>query len=309
MRFLRSLLSLCLCVGVISSPILGFARTIDEVVVTIKPLHSLVSAVMGRVHQPVLLLERNESPHDFQLRPLQIRKLQEAQIIFFMDEQLESFLLPAFASLPPTSHKVALSRTPGLLLLTQRHHENWQSHSHGKPHEIISSYDAHLWLNPANAKKMLSIIVAELSLLYPENQKKYLENAQRMSQKIDIMDQKLQTQLVPLHHKRFIVFHDAYQYFEQYYGLQSIGSITIEPNQPVSARHLQSLRALIGRTKTQCIFREPQFSDRLINTVSENNAVKTGILDPIGADLRPGPDLYIQLMENLSHNLRNCLLY
>ncbi len=294
----------------------------SEVMTTIAPLHSLVQGVMGDSGRAALLLEGTASPHDFQLKPSQMTLLQKAKIIFYISDNLEVFLLRALDALPASAQAVAMAEQDGMVLLPIREGGAWEAHSHeGHSHEGHSHGEAHshdhahdhghndphIWLDPQNAIAMVKAITKALSDVHPENRSLYKANAVALIGKIEASDAKAAARLKSVKAVPYIVFHDAYQYFEAHYGLTAVGSITLDPAQAGSAKRLSELREKASETAARCIFREPQFSSRLSSTVAENTNMKLGTLDPLGADLTPGADLYPALLDRLAVDLANCL--
>ena len=275
-------------------------RAQAAVVVSIKPIHSLVQGVLGNTEEAQLIVNGPQSPHGFQLKPSQMRMLEEADTLFYIDEYFETFLQKPLRSLSKNTRVIALSQSPGIQLLPARSEKQGHVDHHG-------IYDLHIWLDPVYAQKMLTLITRELSLRKPERRLIYEKNAQQLQARLVALDQLLQTRFQTLNDKPFIVFHDAYQYLEKRYHLNHQGSITMDPYAAASIKHIQTLRNIVLQKKIICVFREPQFSDRLISVVSEGNRVKSSTLDPIGATLSPSPDLYFVLLEQLSVQLKNCL--
>ena len=280
----------------------------NDVVATIKPLHSLVQAVMGDTGHPKLLVEGYHSPHGFEMKPSHIMTLKNADIIFYIDKDFEVFLNKPLLNLPKNIKLISIAQKADLNILKNRKKGAWET-SHKETHHDHhhGTEDFHIWLNPDNARKIVNLIADELSLLYPKNQAIYQKNAQKMREKIRQTDTKIAKELASVQHKNFIVFHDAYQYFEKYYGLTSVGSLTIEPHEALSIKQLQDIKKTIVRKQAVCIFKEPQFSDRKINTVIEGTNTKIGTLDPLGSGLTDGEDLYINLLKNLADDFKKCL--
>ncbi len=304
-RFLQALfsISLLLCVphAVIAAP---------QVVVTIKPIHSLVTNVMQGVSTPQLLITGNHSPHTFTLKPSQMRQLETADIIFWVGELLETSLEKTLHHAAKNSQVVELIETPGLQQLAARALHNGAQLEH-KPvlsgHQHDSSIDPHIWLSPFNASKMVQHISNTLIKLDPENAAQYLANTQQTLQHIQQLDQQISHQLSPLAGRPFVVFHDAYQYFERHYQLKSIAAVALSPDRLPGARHISKIKKRIKALNVACIFKETQFSSQLVNTISEGSKVKTGSLDPLGATLTAGPDAWFELMQNLSNSISSCL--
>ena len=287
-----------------------------SVIATIKPLHSLVAGVLGDTGKAELLLTDDASPHNLQLKPSQMRAMQEARIIFYIDDNFETFLAHIFEVLPDGVLKVPVAQRAGLTLLPYRKGGTWESHGHGvsnhheheEHYHAQSRYDMHIWLDPGNAPKMVALIADELIGLYPKYQDSYRANAQRLIKKIDSLNAELKAELFPIRDKPFIVFHDAYQYLENAYGLNGIGAITFEGSESLSPHRIKSVREKLHQTNAACVFSEPQFSDRAIETVSEDFDIKIATLDPLGTELPADENLYFKLLENLAHSLKQCLM-
>jgi zinc transport system substrate-binding protein len=283
-----------------------------EVLVTIKPIHSLVANVMQGVSTPKLLITGNHSPHTFTLKPSQMRKLENADIIFWVGELLETSLEKTLHNAAEKRQIVELIETPGLQQLPARSEHNWglkgrKADTPGHQHQHDSSIDPHIWLSPFNASKMVQHISNTLIKLDPENAGQYQANTQQTLQRIQQLDQQISHQLAPVADHPFVVFHDAYQHFERHYQLKSIAAVALSPERLPGAKHLSNIKKRIKALNVACIFNETQFSSQLVNTISEGSKVKIGSLDPLGASLTPGADAWFELMQNLSNSISGCL--
>ena len=301
----------------------------NSVIVTIKPLHSLVVGVLGDTGKAELLVDEALSPHHMQLKPSQIKSMQEAHIIFYIDDSFETFLAHVFDILPDDVLKVSMTDNAELMLLPYRKGKDWEVHDHHAhghdthnhdahdhhaddhdahdEHDTHESYNMHVWLDPKNAQKMVALIADTLSTVYPEHRDTYEANAQGLMEKIDRLNVELKTELSPIQDKPFIVFHDAYQYFEHAYGLNGVGSITFEGGGSLSPVRIKSVREKLQRTGATCVFSEPQFPARPIRIIAEGFDIKVSVLDPLGTELPNDKNLYFGLLENLAHNLTQCL--
>ena len=280
------------------------------IVASIKPLHSLVSAVVGDTDKVSLLISGNVSPHNFALKPSHAKILNNAAVFFHIDaEQLESGIRKTIFGLPSDVRVFKVAKFKNLNLLPLREGINWEAdgHDHHGHDHGHGSEDVHFWLDPNNAIEIVKGITRELSKMYPENINTYKKNAKEVIKKIKLTDNAVRTKLESIKEKKFIVFHDAYQYFEKAYGLSAIGSILVDPEQPPSPNRLIKIRSKIKTLNAHCVFKEPQFRAKIINTVIEDTNVKVGTLDPLGSNLEAGPNMYIDLLENLSNNLLDCL--
>lgn len=283
-----------------------------RVVVTIKPLHSLVAGVMaGSGYSPALLVDGKASLHEFALKPSQASLMRHADIIFYMGEGFEQFLHKIVPQLPASTRVVSMEQAEGLLLYPPRfaghNHEehNHEGHSHEGAHDEV--HDMHVWMSPANARAMVKAIAQALSARYPSHAALFARNALAMDTKLAALDQDLHARMAKLSGKPFVVFHDAYQYFDRAYRMNNIGSIALHPEQPLSAKRVQALRKQIMSMKAACVFREPQFEGRVVDNIMQGTGAKSAILDPEGALLAPGPDLYFKLMDGIASQMESCL--
>ena len=286
-----------------------------KVLVSIKPFHSLVSAIMQGVSEPLLLLNGNNSPHSFALRPSSAENLQQADLVFWAGETLEGFLTKPLQSLASSAKLVTMQETAGLRLWPLRSGIAWQKHEADSTNDpnvenetaSTSGTDPHIWLDPYNAKIISSKIVEILTAMDPQNAQSYRINGEKYGLRLELLDRRLKSDMTKIAKIPYMVFHDAYQYFEKRYQLNAVGSVTLHIGYGSSVRRLMEVRKSIQKGKIRCIFSEPQFSPKLLQTVTAGTNVKIGILDPLGAGLEPGTELYFTLLNNLSHALSNCL--
>ncbi|PWC93911.1 zinc ABC transporter substrate-binding protein [Azospirillum sp. TSO5] len=282
-----------------------------KVVVSIKPIHSLVASVMHGVGEPVLLVRGGASPHSYTMKPSDAKALSAADLVVWVGPELEGFLEKPLQANAPKATRLTLMDLKGLTLLQAREGGAWEAHDHGHEqhghadeHEELNS---HIWLDPANARAIVTATADALAAKDPADAEAYRTNADRTLQALDALDAELKATLTPVKDKPFVVFHDAYQYFEARYDLSAVGSITVSPDRRPSAKRLSAIRAKIAGLNAACVFSEPQFEPTLVRTVVEGTKAKTGVLDPEGADLPEGEALYPTLMRNLAASLRGCL--
>ena len=304
----RTYLSLSsLAVAVCAASACAHAET--KVLATIKPIHALVAQVMGATGTPDLLVGGTASPHTYVMKPSDAKKLAAAAIVFRVAETIDPFVTKAAAGLPKTTLVVTLAKASGVTTLPQRaggafeaDHDDDHGHVHG--HDAV---DGHVWLDPVNAKAMLDAIATTLAERVPESAAAYRRNADAAKVRIDELAAELALTLSPVAGRPYVVFHDAYQYFEKRFGLSVAGSITVNPDIPPSGKRLSKLRAKIAGLGVACVFGEPNFDAKVIATVIEGSSARSGTLDPEGANLSPGPELYGMLMRNLASGLKACL--
>ena len=272
-----------------------------KVVTSIKPVQSLVAAVMQGAGSPALLVKGAASPHSYALKPSDAESLSNADLVFWIGPDLESFMAKSVETLSSSEKAVALIAAPGVTVLPPR---SGPSFADDGDHDTV---DPHIWLDPENAKAMITSIAASLSRVDPEHDALYKANAEKENTKITDLERRFQERLKPLGNKGFIVFHDAYQYFEKAFGLKAVGAISIHPENPPSAAGLIALREELKSNAAVCAFSEPQFDQRLVEVIIEGTNAKRGILDPEGAKEEPGPELYFNVMEALATSLEDCL--
>jgi zinc transport system substrate-binding protein len=282
-----------------------------QVVVTLKPIHSLVAGVMAGIGEPDLLLSGAQSPHTFTLRPSDVRKLGAADLIVWVGRDFETFLTQSLKSLSPRTRVLALQDSPGIAQLPIRRGGVWEErHGHadaGDHKHAEQAIDPHIWLSPRNAREIVTRVKQALIELDPGNTAGYQTNARALKARLNDLDQALLARLTPVQWVPFIVFHDAYQYFERHYELNAIGSITLSPDRKPGARRIHEIHAKLERLEARCIFSEPQFEPKLIKAIVAGTQVRTGVLDPVGADIPAGREAYFILMRRLTDSLVTCL--
>ena len=279
----------------------------SEIVVSIKPLHSLVSAVTEGSNSVSLVIDGSMTPHNFALKPSHAKLLNNAKVLFYIDDEFESGLKKTVKGLPKSVKVIRVSKMKKLSLLSTRADDNWEEDGHDHHDHGHSSNDLHFWLDPNNAIEIVKSITQELSAIYPENINIYKKNAKNIIKEIKTTDLLIKSMLEPVRNKPYIVFHDAYQYFEKAYSLKSVGSILVDPELPASAKRIIKIRSKIKSLNAHCVFKEPQFRAKIVKTVIDGTTTKIGILDPLGADIKSGPGMYTSLLKNIAENLNACL--
>jgi zinc transport system substrate-binding protein len=343
----RVVIRVALLLGVGSASVPASALAEVDVVATIKPVHSLVAGVMQGVGEPVLLVKGGGSEHGYSVRPSAARALEQAEAVFWVGESMETFLIKPLQALAGDAKAVELWKVPGLTLLATREGGMWQAHQHGDEHagaapdrgagahadeqdgqgedtgpredahseteqqaaeeHAYREIDMHIWLEPGNAKVLTGAIATALGDADPPNASIYQANAERLRQRLDELDRSLQDRLTTVADRPYVVFHDAYQYFERRYGVKAVGAITINPMVRPSARRLREIQGQLEELNAACVFAEPQFEPALVDTVIEGTSARKGVLDPLGADLEAGPDQYFELLNGLADSLIDCM--
>lgn len=312
----------------------AFADEPLRVVASIKPVHSLVNFVMQGVGKSELLLRREISPHTFKLRPSIAVAIQDANIVFWVGEAMETSLADPIDALVNDGRVVALSNAEHLVVKPLRqefvlrhqgddhrepgvdghrhdthgaethvHEHGTESHDHGH-----GSLDMHLWLDPANAVHMVRMIAASLSELNPTNAEIYASNADAFEQRADQLLDELSERLAPAKGIPFIVFHDTCRYFEERFGLTAAGSVLGSSHQPLSIFRLMELRETVHNHDIKCVFSEPQYNLEKLNVVVEGSTARIATIDTLGTTIEDSPELYFVLIDKLTDSFIECLL-
>jgi zinc transport system substrate-binding protein len=272
---------------------------------------------MEGVSIPELIVRGGASPHTYSLKPSDARALEAADVVFWSGHGMEVFLEESIETLAPNATIVALSEAPALELLPVReggafeaHEDEGEEHEGEEEHEDEHEHgelDMHYWLDPANAEILVSAIAQTLIAADPENRATYEVNAEATVERLRGLTTELAATLAPVADKPFIVFHDAYQYFERRFGLTIAGSITVSPESAPGAQRIAELRDKLMTLGAACVFAEPQFEPAVVATIASSAGARTGTLDPEGAGLTEGPGLYAELLTGIARSIADCL--
>lgn len=302
----------------------GLAQAaVPDVLTDIPPVQSLVAQVMGDLGQPGILLSQGSDPHDFQLRPSQARDLQNANLVFWIGPELEPWLERAIEGIEVKGETVELLESPGTYRRQfgendphDHAHDEHDAHEEAADaHEgeadaghMHDGTDPHAWLDPANAEAWLDTIATQLGSADPENAATYRANADAAKARIEAMDAEISAELTPVAEKPFLVFHDAYGYFADHYGLTVAGALSLGDAATPGAAHLTELRKTATESGALCIFPEAQHDPKMVSQLVQDTPVKLGeALDPSGSSLEYGPELYETLMRSMAQKLTSCL--
>ena len=289
-----------------------------KVVASIKPIHSLVSYLMDGVGKPDLIVDGYASPHGFAMKPSHAKMLQNADLIFWVGEDLENFLEKPLKSIAKKAEKIELMEIKGLKKLKFRERNIFEEHGHDEHKEhghkedkhddhhghAHGEHDPHIWLDPINAKAILSEMAEHLIEKDPNNASTYKANLKKAHNALDNLTKKVKSELKG--DFKSIVFHDAYQYFEKRFDVNVLGAFTVNTDVLPGAEQLAEIREIIEHEKVTCVFSEPQFNPDIIKAVAKDTNIKTGVIDPLGATLDPGKDLYFDLIRNMYASFKGC---
>jgi len=333
MRFIKAarLAKAVLAKAVLATTVISTSATLAKadvkVVASIKPVHSLVATVMQGVGAPDLIVEGAASPHTYSLKPSQARQLQEADLVFWIGHELEAFLEKPIDGIATGATIISLLDSHGLTKVTFRDGGAFDDHGHDTKHDDHGhdakhddhghdakhddhghdEFDPHVWLDPVNAKAIIHEIKEALSEADPDNAAAYAANASSALGRLDSLVTEIKAELQPVKGRGYIVFHDAYRYFETRFGMTATGSITVSPEVLPGAERVAELQEKVRHLKATCVFAEPQFKPKLVATVTENTDAGTGVLDPLGTLIDDGPELYFTLIRNMTRSLKDCL--
>lgn len=283
------------------------AQAAPDVVTSIKPVHSLVSAVMGDLGHPSLIVDGQASPHHFSLKPSQAQALADADVVFWIGDTLETFLAKPIETIAQNAISISLINTSELILLPLSEDGHNHGHDHDEDHSKTAGADPHIWLDPQNAQHMITAIAKTLGDADPKNAQNYQANAQQAQNSISQLTNQLDEAIKPLRDINYVVFHNAYNYFENRFGLANSGIITLNPEIAPSAKRIAEIRDALQSQNVACIFAEPQFDQAIIKAVVKDTQTQTGLLDPLGANLESGPELYNELLQSIVQSFRGCL--
>ncbi len=279
-----------------------------RVVASVPPIHFLLASVMegAEGHSLELLIPSGASPHNYSLRPSEMRKLAAADLVFWVGPALETSVARVLAQDAMRARTVTLGSEPSLNRLRQRRAADGMT-----PAALDAegrAGDPHLWLDPRNAAAIVRLAVARLSAIDPEHAALFARNGDAAIARINALDESLARRLAGIRDRNFVTFHDAYQYFEARYGLSNIGFVVAQPEHPAAgARYLSDLRRRAAEMDARCLFIEPEYDPALAGPVTENSPMKVAILDHMGARLPLSAESYFALMETLAAELSTCL--
>lgn len=286
------------------------------VVVTIKPIHSLVAGVTAGVKSPVLLMSGENSPHTQPVTPSELRQIQAADVVIWVGPSYEAPLRRSIESVKGHSHVITLMDKPGLKLYPMRQGGLWGSHDHSGEKETMEtvdtcgnhnhdhnglSMDGHLWLDPRNAKAVVVAITKELMVLDPRHAGKYLLNSQNVIRRLEDLDRELETLLIPVRDKPYVVYHDGTQYFDRHFKTKAVGVLMGGSHYGFNAQHFLEVCDYISTHKIECVFTEPQFPTDKIHDLMEKTRTRVQPLDYLGVGLKADEDAYFLMMRRFTY--------
>lgn len=310
---MKALLPLALSLLLISP-----ARAV-EIVTTIKPLQLIADAITDGAANSELLLPPGTSPHDYALKPSDLRRVNNADLVIWVGPELEGFLAPLLES-----HPGSLALMARIEAEPHNHQEPADAHDHdhdnGKiviahqetadPHHDHDhgARDPHIWLDPHHGRQIAILIAARLAELDAANADRYQQNLARFEAELRRTNAEVEARLAPARGKGYFVFHDAYGYWEEHYRLPSLGYFTVNPERAPGARTLGLIHQALKDARAECVFAEPQFRPAVIEAVRRGTQARIGVLDPLAAGVESGPQGYFVFMRQMADAMAACLL-
>ena len=277
---------------------LAYSESLN-ILTTIKPIHSLVSNLTKGISQPDLLISGNQSPHDFQMKPSDRRKIVNANIIIYVSGGIESYIPEISNTFSKQQTVIALDTIAGIQKLPTRSVDEHSDHH--------ADHDGHLWLSIENAKAISHYLYSEFSKHDPEHQVIYLQNRNQLLARLQQLKTGITDKLKQLKQKPYLTFHDAFQYYETEFNLTGSHFVTSNPEYISGIQSIQHLKKLMQTEKINCIYYEPPRIPKIIHTLKENTAARSLPLDPVGTELHPGENLYFELLDTITNQLLDCL--
>ncbi|WP_339500337.1 zinc ABC transporter substrate-binding protein [Pseudomonas silesiensis] len=287
--------------------LIGPAQAEVKVLTSIKPLQLIAAAVQDGVAIPEVLLPPGASPHNYALRPSDVRKVQSVDLLYWIGPDMEGFLPRVLNG--RTLPSVAVQQLPGLKLrhfAEDNHSHAEEADEHDHDHRP-GSLDAHLWLSPLNARVIATKMATDLSAVDPANAARYQSNLKTFDERLDALDLRLKKRLAGIEGKPYFVFHEAFDYFEEAYGLKHAGVFSVAAEVQPGAQHVAAMRTRLQEVGKTCVFSEPPLRPRLAETLVAGLPVKLAELDALGGYTPATAQGYEQVLEKLGNDLAGCL--
>lgn len=273
-----------------------------KVMTSIKPIQLITQEITKNVAETEVLLGNNTSPHDYALKPSDVRKLQDADLFIWVGPGLESFLE---GTLQGNNNTLQLDQVASIDKIMYDEHEGHEHHDDGHHHH--GNYNPHLWLGPTQAQQMAKVIADRLAKIDPQHAVQYADNYKAFTEQLSATTAQIKQQLAPVKDHGYYVFHDAYDYYEQYFDLNHLGAFTVSPDRRPGAKSLIAIRTALQSNQVYCVFSEPQFTPAVIDSVTRGTNVQHGVLDPLATDEPVKSGAYFHFLQQLATNFTQCL--
>ncbi|MBF0447452.1 MAG: zinc ABC transporter substrate-binding protein [Magnetococcales bacterium] len=283
-----------------------------NIVTSIAPLYALAAGLVDDYRSQLHLLVRNgQSPHTYALRPSDAKAIQNADLIFWIGESFESFLVKPLKNLMNNNNSLEMHQAEGLLLLPYREPGEWSHEADDDDgdnhHHHPGETDMHVWLSPTNAKAIVAAMAEALIVAEPGRSEVYRQREMTIQKQLDQLDLDIKERLRSVQGVPFVVFHDGFHYFEHRYQLQGVTAITPSPQHRPGAGGLSKIRSLLKERRITCLFQEPQFDQNIARSIIESQNIKIGLIDPLGSQIPLDQNHYFAMMDQLADRIAACL--
>lgn len=288
-----------------------------RVVVSIKPVHSLVAMVLEGITDPYLIVKGASSPHGHALRPSDAKAIANADAVFWIGPNLETFMVKALETLPASARVFTLMNQGEHAGHIHSDGRNDADHTKGKhTHEYEAGADhghgdhgendPHIWLSPQHAVEIIEHVAATMTDIVPAAAKRIAANRERAIDELIDVDAEVRRLVMPMHDEYIVSLHEAYGHFTDHYGLREFIALSVTPEHKPTPGRVSEVRRMIAKYRVRCVFAEPQYPDTFVRLLTEGTKAHADVIDPLGATLQPGPDLYPQLMRLMGFAIRGC---
>ncbi|KGQ61615.1 zinc ABC transporter substrate-binding protein [Gallibacterium anatis 7990] len=276
-----------------------------DILTSVRPLGFIASSIADGVTKTQILIPAGASPHDYNMKPSDAKRVRDAEFVLWIGKDIDAFLEKSIAQRDATS-VLTISKLAGIesLLGETSAHDHDHDHHHST-NEL--EQDWHVWFSPKISEQVAEQLAQQLTQLYPQHQAKIATNLETFKQQLTTTNQQITQQLAEFKDQGFYVFHDAYRYFENAYGLQQTGYFTINPLIAPGAKKLAKIKEEINEHKVKCLFAEPQFTPKVLQTLQQSTNVKIGQLDPMGEKIALGKGSYSAFLQQIAEDFSDCL--
>ncbi|GMQ45709.1 zinc ABC transporter substrate-binding protein ZnuA [Vibrio sp. 10N] len=280
--------------------LLSFQAQALQVLNSIKPFEMISHELIIEGQSTSSILNANASPHDYALKPSDVKKIRGSDVVVWFGDDLESFLAKSVEGNP---NSLAIQDIEGLAL----REFGGDGDDHGHEGHDHGSYDPHVWLGPEQSRQVARTISAKLQTIDPDNQAAYQDKLKTFEAKLDQTINEVQTMLGPIKSQGYYVFHDAYGYYEEFFALNNLGHFTVSPERKPGAKTLISIKTTLREQQVKCVFAEPQFTPAVVNSVTRGTGTKVGQLDPLGSDIVVEDGSYFTFIKSMAYSFNDCL--
>ncbi|BFU60061.1 MULTISPECIES: zinc ABC transporter substrate-binding protein ZnuA [Rodentibacter] len=320
-------MKISLKISAISTALLAFPMFANaDVLASVKPLGFIASSIANGVTDTQVLVPPGASPHDYSLKLSDIQKVKSADLVLWIGEDVDSFLDKPINQID-RKKVITIADLEGIEpLLGKAHHEHSHEegehnhkhshkdenkgehdHDHDHDHHEGLTTNWHVWYSPAISRIVAQKVADKLTTQFPDKKELIAKNLDNFNRTLEIQSDKIKAQLAPFADKGFFVFHDAYGYFNDAYGLKQTGYFTINPLVAPGAKTIAHIKEEIEEHRVNCLFAEPQFTPKVIESLAQSTKVNVGRLDPIGDSVTLGENAYVNFLQATADSYAQCL--